>query len=80
MGVDWIAQSFVQSVKDVKESIGRIISGIFTPLLFEIIPSFRISVIKKSFPCSIISKRTLPSFTSKIVLGVKFSYISDEEN
>ena len=61
---------------DVKELIGRITSGIFTPFLFETIPLFRISVIKKSFPCSIICRRILPSFISKIVFGVKFSYIS----
>ncbi len=50
--------------------------GIFTPLLFEISASFKTSVIKLSFFCSTICNLILPSFTNKIVLGVKKSYIS----
>ena len=58
---------------DVREEIGRIASGMFTPLLSEISPSFNTSTINESFFCSIICIFNLPSLIKMNVLGVNIS-------
>ena len=62
---DWTARA--------ERNIGRIISGMLTPLLLETIPSFKISVVNLSTFCSITCNFIFPSSISIIVLGVRFS-------
>ena len=57
----------------VNDEIGRITPGIFTPLLFEIIPSFKTSVVKLSMFCFMICSLILPSSINISELGVNIS-------